>query len=263
MSHAIERIEPGTIWWDAYYGNHYSRYDFASRLLADQPGEGPLLDAACGVGYGSNLLAARLGRRVVAVDRDEKALRLARTHFAHDRVTFLRDDCQTLAQSGEGAPYAAVVSFETLEHLKRPLEFLRTCRGILASRGTLLVSTPNSRVSSPGGRTTWEYHEREYTAVELLALLEDAGFVDVSLFGQRLTETGKLRAEMRGELHALASNPFIRAGRWLQRMRGHRFGPLLPERVSDFEIVPVPDANAADALGAQGPFVYVAQARPG
>ena len=263
MTHAIERIEPGTVWWDAYYGNHYSRYDFASNLLGGERVEGPLLDAACGVGYGSSILAVRLGRRVVAVDRDEKALALARKHFAHERVSFVRDDCQTLAQAKGEGPYAAIVSFETLEHLPRPLDFLRVCRDSLARRGTFVVSTPNSRVSSPGGKTTWEYHEREYTAGEFLALMHEAGFEDVTLYGQQLTEIGKLRSELRGELHTLASNPFLRAGRWLQKLRGRRFGPLLPERASDFEILPVADADATDALGADGPFVYVAVARTG
>lgn len=261
MTHAIERIEPGTIWWDAYYGNHYLRYDFASNLLSREAAEGPLLDAACGVGYGSHILATRLGRRVVGVDRDERALALARKHFAHERISFLKDDCQSLANASEKAPYAAIVSFETLEHLPRPVDFLRACRGILANGGTFVVSTPNSRVSSPDGKPDWEYHEREYTAGEFLALVKEAGFSDVTLHGQRLTEIGKLRAEMRGELHALASNPFIRAGRWLQRMRGRRFAPLLPERATDFEIVPLADAAASDALGTEGPFVYVVVAR--
>jgi hypothetical protein len=53
---AIERIVPGTKEWDAFYANHIFRYQFAANILKEDS-IAKLLDAACGVGYGSAFLA--------------------------------------------------------------------------------------------------------------------------------------------------------------------------------------------------------------
>ena len=258
---AFERITPGTHEWDAYYGNHICRYAFAADLLAGRP-HARVLDAACGVGYGARALAEALpGARVVAVDRDEAALAVARGQFAHDRVTVLADDCYTLAAAATHGPYDAVVSFETLEHLAEPARFLSAVRGVLAPGGTLVVSTPNQSVTGFETPDDWSFHEKEYTAAELTALLAGHGFDAADLFGQRVTPIGQLRSEVRGELHALASNPLARVGSAVQRvLRRHPRRAVLPEQPSDFEVAPTTGAACA-AEGDRGPFVLIAVAQ--
>ena len=257
MGDAIERIEPGTESWDAYLGNHLSRYQFASRTLADRRVSGRILDAATGVGYGANHLAETLGVQVVAVDRNAHAIRTARERFAHPRVEFLADDCHTLEKAAGRGPFDAIVSFETLEHLPRPLDFLRSCRRVLAPGGCMIISTPNARVTSPDRAVKWEFHEREYTMAEFVELLAEGGFAAPSLFGQRYTPMGRMREDLRAELRVLRANPFFRLGRLLQeRLRGRHFAPPLPERTDEFELVPV--STEADTQGAEVPFVLVA-----
>ena len=260
---AFERIEPDTKEWAAYYGNHISRYMFAATKLQEL-GKRHVLDAACGVGYGAQHLAEAAGVSVVAVDRSSRALQIATGRFSHPRVIFCRDDCHTLAHCGGYAPFDAVVSFETVEHLSRPGEFLARCRAMLAPDGVLVASTPNRSATKHGRERDWEYHQREYTAADLLSLFCSAGFAGVTLYGQRLTALGRFRGEIRAELNVLRFNPVVRAGSWLQRVvRGWRFLPsALPEQVDDFEIVPFPSAEGCDALGEQGPFALVVLARP-
>jgi len=230
----FERIVPGTVEWDAYHGNHLARYRFAVGALRDAQSK-VILDAACGVGYGAKYLADALGASVVGADRSLEALEIARTQFAHSSVKFLQDDCHTLEAAAKHNPFDAVVSMETFEHLPRPKDFLAAVRRVLKPDGRLVVSTPNVEVFANAGH--WEFHEKEYTAAEFHAMLVEAGFSEVALFGQGLTERGKDRAEMRAELARLAQNPFMRFGRFLQRtLRSRKTEQaILPERVEDFQ----------------------------
>jgi SAM-dependent methyltransferase len=255
---SFERLEPGTSEWTAYLANHEHRYAFAAARLAHLRPPAIVLDAATGVGYGAAHLADRCGVRIVAVDRDPHALQLARSQFQRADVEYLEDDCRTLARAGNGrGPYNAVVSFETIEHLPDPAPFLARVAALISAGGLLIASTPNRTV----GGGTWSYHEREYSAPEFEALLAAAGFRSIQLFGQRLTPTGQLRKDVRGEINRLRANPLTRAGFWMQkRFRGLTLGPALPEQSADFEIVPFASADECERLGKDGPFVLVAVA---
>lgn len=260
---AFERIVPETPEWAAYYANHIQRYMFAADRLREA-GCRHVLDAACGVGYGAAYMAAAAAVSVVAVDRDARALDVARARFARAGVTPVQDDCHTLAAVDALGPFDAVVTFETIEHLPKPEQFLARCRELLTPAGFLVASTPNVAVRGPAGSAEWDFHEREYTAAELVSLLVAAGFRGVTLYGQRVTAIGRLRGEVRGELNLLRFSPFIRLGLWMQRVLRGRSRPLpaLPEQIDDFEIAALESAAACDALGDGGPFALIAVARP-
>lgn len=255
---SFERIEPETPEWKAYYANHIQRYMFAAQKLKEL-GSARILDAACGVGYGSQYLAKTLDATVTAIDSNAQALKIATNKFSHPSVTFCSDDCEELSNVKARAPFDAVVSFETIEHLKQPDQFLNRIHEVLAPNGVLVISSPNSRVSDPEGSGEWEFHEREFTAPEFKSLLTEAGFRNVALFGQRTTALGRLRSELRAELNTLRFNPLMRTGKLLQRvLRGRKSNSApLPETLDDFEITSLVAAEECDALGSDGPFVLV------
>lgn len=258
---AFERLHPGRSEWDAYYANHIHRYRFAAERLR---GAGRVLDAACGVGYGAKYLAENGVGNVIAVDRNDDALRIGRKSFAHEHVQFVQDDCQTLEAVDQFGRFEAVVSFETLEHLPEPKAFLTRCRSLLVDDGQLIISTPNSNITGGQDIRDWEYHEKEYTPVELQAMLAECGFSRAMLYGQAFTPIGRLRSAVRAELNQIRSNPFARAGMWVQRvLRGRSTpGPALPEHLDDFEMMHFDSAEECDRLGTDGPFVLIAVARP-
>src|SRR4029077_1711481 len=88
---SFERLEPGTPEWTAFIANHEQRYAFAAERLAHLRPTATVLDAATGVGYGAAQLADRCGVRVVAVDRDRRALELARSRFQRAQAEYLED----------------------------------------------------------------------------------------------------------------------------------------------------------------------------
>lgn len=256
---SFERIEPGSPEWSAYYANHIHRYLFAVHVLKERRPR-RILDAACGVGYGARHLAGELDTDVIAIDRDGGALAIAERDFAHDKIRFLEDECATLASAVKHAPFDAITSFETLEHLKEPEAFLRAAAGVLDPDGVLVISVPNGDVASS---EDWDFHERDFDAPALEEILRATGFEPRRLYGQRLTEIGRLRQQMRAEVHRLRFNPLLRLGSWIQTtIRGVAPpGPALPEQVEDFEFYPTTAAEIR-SRGSEGPFVIVAVAAP-
>jgi hypothetical protein len=62
----------------------------------------------------------------------------------------------------------AIVSFETIEHLLRPWDFLEECRRLLQRKGKFIISTPNRQMSIFQENP---YHVREYRPQEFVDLL--------------------------------------------------------------------------------------------
>jgi SAM-dependent methyltransferase len=135
---------------------HYARYAWASQFAAGSR----VLDGACGMGYGSAILAAAGASEVVGVDLDEKVIAQvgaaagAGTRF---EVADLRD-----LPFGDDE-FDLVVSFETIEHVPDPKTVLDELARVLKPGGLLLISTPNRDVYTPGN----PFHQRELAPNEL------------------------------------------------------------------------------------------------
>jgi len=250
----IERLLPNTIEWDLYHGNHIFRYMFANNLLKKTKAQ-KILDAACGVGYGAKYLAETNNIELIAIDKSYNALDVARKFFNDPHITYIQDDCHFMDQSLSHAPFDLIVSFETLEHLPRPKDFLDNCYKALNKGGHLVISTPNAEVTSPTGVVDWEFHEKEYTHQELTEILNESGFKIVELLGQGYSTIGLLRQDIRFELNRLNSNPFVRIGKFIQKvLRGHKQSAVLPEKIEDFELV------SFENIENKKPFVLIAVA---
>ena len=130
--------------------------------------------------------------------------------------------------------------------------------GVLGNDGVLVISLPNADVTSSAD---WDFHERDFDAHEFEQLLREAGFSNLRLYGQSLNALGRLREQMRAEVHRIRFNPIMRLGTWIQtRIRQlPKVPPALPEQIEDFDISPS-KADEIRAKGKDGPFVIVAVA---
>ncbi|OGM31046.1 hypothetical protein A2630_00020 [Candidatus Woesebacteria bacterium RIFCSPHIGHO2_01_FULL_44_10] len=149
-----------------------SRYVFASKLIKKNF---KVLDVGCGTGYGTELLAEKV--IVVGVDSNNETLTYARNHYL--RPTFKKGNAEKLPfKDGE---FDMVVSYEVIEHLKKPESFLKEIKRVLVKNGIFTLSTPN--VNFPHV-TTSPYHKREYKKFELVKLLREH-FRKVEIYGQK------------------------------------------------------------------------------
>ena len=163
------------IWYE-----HWHRYAFAAPLVGGRR----VLDAACGEGYGSNLLAGH-AREVVGVDVSDDAIRHARARYlpARANLRFEQADATTLPFA-DGS-FDAVVSFETLEHLAAHEQLVAGFARVLVDDGVLLISSPDKLTYSDVAGFRNEFHVRELYRQELQDLLA-AHFPHVRLYAQKL-----------------------------------------------------------------------------
>lgn len=151
---------------------HLRRYRFACACAAGRR----VLDAACGTGYGSEMLATNgKASRVTGVDIDARAVDYAtRRHNAGGGASFRVSDATRT--SFEDQSFDLVVSFETVEHVEDPDALLAEFCRVLHPSGSLVISTPNDT-----GLT--KYHKQSFTRERFENLLR-RWFHRVDLYGQ-------------------------------------------------------------------------------
>lgn len=161
------------IWYE-----HFHRYAFARELV----GELDVLDAACGEGYGSALLATA-AHSVTGVDLSETAVAHARTRYLAEGLRFMVANCLELPF--EDNEFDCIVSFETLEHLEDHQRLLAEFRRVLKPGGFLLISSPDKAVYTDQLQNRNEFHAKELYRDELESLLREH-FPAFRLWGQKL-----------------------------------------------------------------------------
>jgi SAM-dependent methyltransferase len=164
-----ERTVPD-LWHENYwFRRHEAAYlHLAPLVTAATTGRDVVLEAGAGEGYGVDLLRRSGAATVVALDYD--AGTVAHGAARYPQAAWLRGNLAKLPFAAGSV--AAVSSFQVIEHLWTPWEFLAECARVLRPGAPLVVTTPNRPVFSPGvgrlERPSNPYHVREFDAEELL-----------------------------------------------------------------------------------------------
>ena len=114
--------------------------DVHARLQADPPAR--VADVGCGTAWSSIALARAYPNAAVdAIDADESSIRLARANVEQEGLgerieVMLRDAGDAELERR----YDLVTVFEAVHDMARPVEVLRTLRGMLADGGAVLVA---------------------------------------------------------------------------------------------------------------------------
>ena len=157
---------------------HVHRYVFAREMV----GGLNVLDAACGEGYGSALLA-ETAAAVTGVDLSAEAIAHAEARYRAPNLQFRQADCLSLPFADDS--FDCIVSFETLEHLEDHEKLLAGFRRVLRPGGFLLISTPDKAVYTDKMGNRNEFHVAELYRDEFKALL-GRHFPASHLWGQKL-----------------------------------------------------------------------------
>jgi len=134
-----EELQPGDVTGRETLRLHLERYEFAARYARG----GRVLDIACGVGYGTQLLADRSAEEValVGVDVSQAALDYARRHYGGKGIEYLTANAM---EFHDPAGFDLIVSLETVEHLPAPAEFVTRLACMLRPLGVLVTSVPTT-----------------------------------------------------------------------------------------------------------------------
>ena len=191
-----DETEPGIV------ALHLKRYEFARPYCVGKR----VLDAGCGVGYGSAFLG-EAARSVVGVDVSAEAIEYARTRYGGRNVEFAVGDLQQLERGD--AEFDAIVAFEVIEHLPHPEQLRR--RGpprVEAGRCARRLDSARGRWARPAGEPLPRARVR---ARRVRATCSVRRSVSVDVYGQRRVQTARHRALQRLDVLGLRRRlPFLR-----------------------------------------------------
>lgn len=130
---------------DMLIRRHIERYALVRQYLF-----GNVLDAACGVGYGSYLLAKNPDViSIHGVDCDAESINFANTNFANNKITFEHNKIENVT-----GKYDMLVSLETIEHLEEPMvlsELVNRCE-----IKEIIVSFPTKKTTHYNKYHIWD-----------------------------------------------------------------------------------------------------------
>jgi 2-polyprenyl-3-methyl-5-hydroxy-6-metoxy-1,4-benzoquinol methylase len=138
---SLERIVPDELRGGEATGSetlrlHLDRYRFATENLVP----GTVLDMACGVGYGTALLAKNLRiTSALGVDISAAVVQYAAQRYGSERVSYV---CSDALEFCPGRTFDNVISLETIEHVDNPCALFAHLVSLLAPGGRLISSVP-------------------------------------------------------------------------------------------------------------------------
>jgi len=145
---------------------HIIRYQLASKYI--KPGD-RVLDAACGLGYGSyvvsNLASPEI---VVGIDGSSFAIEYAKSAFLfrNNQISYLQGMLPESLSEYPNGSFDVIISFETLEHVVDPQKLLKEFYRLLTPGGRIIVSVPNDW-SDETGEDPNPFHLHVYDWVKL------------------------------------------------------------------------------------------------
>jgi ubiquinone/menaquinone biosynthesis C-methylase UbiE len=145
----------------ASFWEHAYRYRFAARYVRDKR----VLDIACGEGYGTAALQRAGSKSVVGIDLSLSICAGARKKYGQ---RFCTGDAHAIPLADGSID--VIVTFETIEHIRRPEAFLDECVRVLAPKGLLIASTPNKAVHAESPEQN-PFHCSEMNEQDFLGLL--------------------------------------------------------------------------------------------
>ncbi len=165
--------------------DHIERYKFASRYVAGKT----VLDIACGTGYASPMLIEAGAVKYEGVDRNQELVEYTIHKYGSESISFCVGDICTF---NPRKTYDVVTCFETIEHVENYQSAISNLNHLLKPGGTLMISSPNRPITSPGAialsdKPSNRFHTQEFTPTELLNELHTHGFITdkANIYGQR------------------------------------------------------------------------------
>ncbi len=156
---------------------HWHRYLLASSYVKGKK----VLDAACGEGYGTNLLS-KTAKEIIGIDNDELSIKYAKSKYSSSNTNFYLGNVEDIPIKGNRV-FDIIISFETIEHIDEAgqMKFMNEIKRLLKSDGMLIISSPVKE--NYGKIINNPFHIKELSADEFSNMML-ASFKCVKLLGQ-------------------------------------------------------------------------------
>jgi 2-polyprenyl-3-methyl-5-hydroxy-6-metoxy-1,4-benzoquinol methylase len=175
--------------------DHLNRYVFASKFI--KKANAIVNDGACGVGYGSYILAQNSNvLKVNSLDISQEALSHAKQYFNNDKIVHKICDLENGDIDTELCD--CFISFETIEHLNDANKLINKISKTLQPDGVFIGSTPNETIM-PYSKEKFPYHTKHFSIDELKGLLNANGFNHIEFFQQKREEPSEIEEIENGQ----------------------------------------------------------------
>lgn len=174
---------------------HIYRYKFACDYI--RPGD-RVLDAACGLGYGSHIIAHQSkAKSVLGVDGSRFAIEYANATYVNESTKYMEGYLPDALSSYSDASFDIIISFETLEHVENPELVLNEFYRLLSPGGRLITSVPNDW-SDESGEDPNPFHFHVYNLKKFDSQLGELFDIE-SYFAQTADRVKLLNSECKWE----------------------------------------------------------------
>lgn len=171
---------------------HLARYHWVRQFIKSKS----VLDAGCGSGYGSSILAKYV-KKYVGVDISENAILFANKKYKRRNIRFLNADLTKGVNLDE--KFDVIISFDVLEHIKNADRYMKTLVNFLDDNGTLIIETPNALLQELYSVGHNPFHFKEYSPKELKDLVspyfDEVEFVGHSIINKFKDERWKSKVK--------------------------------------------------------------------
>lgn len=178
---------------------HYQRYNAVLNIVKGKK----VLDAACGAGYGTALMAS-VAEEVTGIDISSEAISFANHCYSDiSNAKYLEASIAELPFSDN--TFDVIISFETIEHVNEDLQnkFLKEIKRCLKDDGILVMSSPDKRTYSDLPDFHNEFHVKEFYFDEFDAFLHrEFKYVEHYLQGEH-DLTGEMLYPAKGDTFSL------------------------------------------------------------
>lgn len=137
---------------------HYQRYNAVLDIVKGRK----VLDAACGAGYGTALMATA-AESVTGIDISAETIEYAQKRYA-ERKNARYVEASIAELPFEDDSFDVIVSFETIEHVTEELQdsFLKEIKRCLKKDGILVMSSPDKRTYTDLTGHINKFHIKEF-----------------------------------------------------------------------------------------------------
>ena len=148
-------------------GKHLTRYNFANLFIKNNA---EVLDAACGVGYGTSVLSQK-AKSIIGIDYSKAAIKFATQNYKNKKIKFIETN---ILKYKPNKKFDAVVSLETLEHINRVdgINWIKKSYNMLKKNGIFVCSSPLLRIRNGKPFITNPHHLHEMKKSELVKILK-------------------------------------------------------------------------------------------
>lgn len=189
---------------------HLHRY---SIVLSHIKPEMTVLDAACGEGYGTNLIANK-ANKVFGVDISKTAIDHAKDKYKSKNIQFIESSATNIPLDDNLIDL--VVSFETLEHMLEQDDLIKEFKRILKPNGIIIISSPDKEFYKEGSINPYHLKELFFNEFESLVstYFKNIKFIfQKNVLGSYIYSKDLLQrnAEYKGDFNQIKKNNTIEA----------------------------------------------------